>query len=95
MTLEQRLEQELITHSEYDVLKQAEADKAIADEAQAWLEKVKRAPIQSKKEMVKAQSLNMQIEASIMDDSFEARAKQKKAYNLKKSLRGAGGISFN
>jgi len=94
MTLEERLKQGAITQSEYDLLKQAEADKAVADEAQAWLDKVKAAPIQVKKDMVKSMALNMQIESSLMDDGFEAKAKSKKAWNLKKSLRGAGGISF-
>mgnify|MGYP003143586247 CR=1 FL=1 len=94
MTLEERLKQGAITQSEYDLLKQAEADKAVADEAQAWMDKVKAAPIQVKKQMVKEQSLNMQIESSLMDDGFEAKAKSKKAWNLRKSLRGAGGISF-
>ena len=94
MALEERLEQGLINQEEYDVLKQAEADKAVADEAQAWLDKVKAAPLQVKKQMVKEQSANMQIESSLMDDGYEAKAKSKKAWNLRKALRGAGGISF-
>ena len=94
MTLEQRLAKGLITQEEYDTLSQAAADKAVADETQAWFDKVKAAPIQVKKQMVKEQSLNMQIESALMDDGFEAKAKSKKAWNLRKSLRGAGGISF-
>ena len=94
MTLEERLSQGLITQEEYNTLSQAAAEKAVTDEAQAWFAKVKAAPIQVKKQMVKEQSLNMQIESSLMDDGFEAKAKSKKAWNLRKSLRGAGGISF-
>jgi len=94
MTLKDRLSAGQITNEEFDVLSQHEADKAVADEAQEWLTKLKKAPLQTKRQMVKEQSLNMQIEASLMDDGFEAKAKSKKAWNLRKSLRGAGGISF-
>jgi len=94
MTLGERLKKGMINQEEHDVLKQAEADKVEADEAQAWLDKVKAAPLQVKKQMVKEQSANMHIESSLMDDKFEAKAKEKKAWNLRKSLRGAGGISF-
>ena len=94
MTLEERLAQGLITQEEYNVLTQAAADKAVADEAQEWLDKVKAAPAQVKKQMVKDQALNMQIESAIMEDRFESKAKQKRAWNLRKSLRGAGGVTF-
>ena len=94
MTLKERLDANQITNEEFDVLSQHEADKAATDEAQAWLEKVKAAPLQVKKQMVKEQSANMQIEASLMDDGYEAKAKNKKAWGLRKALRGAGGISF-
>tara|TARA_R100000278_G_C5351740_1_gene122087 strand:- start:129 stop:413 length:285 start_codon:yes stop_codon:yes gene_type:complete len=94
MTLKDRLNAGQITNEEFDVLSQHEADKAATDEAQEWLNKLKKAPLQVKRQMVKEQSLNMQIEASLMEDGFEAKAKSKKAWNLRKSLRGAGGISF-
>ena len=94
MTLAERLKKGVISQEEHDVLAQAAADKAVANEAQEWLEKVKAAPAQVKKQLVKDQALNMQIEASIMEDRFEAKAKQKRAWDLRKSLRGAGGVTF-
>ena len=95
MTLEERLEKGELSQAEYDVLKQAEADKAVEDKAQAWMAKVEAAPMQVKKQMVKEQALNMQIQASLKEDQFEAKSMSKKAWNLRKSLRGSGGISFD
>ena len=94
MTLAERLKKGVINQEEHDVLKQAEADKVEADKAQEWKTRFDAAPLQRKRQMIKEQAVNMSVEAALMDDRFEAKAKQKKAWNLRKALRGAGGISF-
>ena len=71
----------------------SEAAIAEANEAQDWLKKVKAAPLHVKVRMVKEQSVNLSIEGA-GTEGFEGKQLQKKAYNLSRSIRGAGGFSF-
>ena len=94
MTPEELLKKGYINQKQYDDMKQTEANEAQAQEAEQWLKRVKAAPLATKKQMVKEQAVNLSIEAAIMEDTYEARAKNNKAMALRYSLRGSGGVSF-
>ena len=68
---------------------------AEANKAEEFMVKIEAAPIHTVKRMVKQKAAVMQVRASLMDDSFESKAKRKKAYNLSRSIRGIGGVSFD
>ena len=76
-------------------IRRREAAIAEANKAEEFLAKLEAAPIHTVKRMVKQKAAVMQVRASLMDDSFEAKAKRKKAYNLSRSIRGIGGVSFD
>ena len=86
---------------------QTEADEMLIDinrrdavlaeqnKAEEFMQKIEAAPLHTIKRLVKTKAATMQVRASLMDDSFEAKAKRKKAYNLTRSIRGIGGVSFD
>ena len=76
-------------------IKRRDAEEADANEAEEFIKKIEAAPLHTVKRMVKHKSAVMQVRASLMDDSYESKAKRKKAYNLSKSIRGIGGVSFD
>ena len=72
-----------------------EAENKEADAAADFLKKIEGAPLHTVKRLVKQQAATMQVHAALMDDGFEAKSKRKKAYNLSRSIRGIGGVSFD
>tara|TARA_R100001244_G_scaffold59182_1_gene49856 strand:+ start:183 stop:491 length:309 start_codon:yes stop_codon:yes gene_type:complete len=89
------------------VLTKAEADQMIVDirhreseeeeanRADEFIKRIENAPLHTIKRLVRAKAATMQVTAALMDDSFEAKSKRKKAYNLTRSIRGIGGVSFD
>ena len=88
-----------ITHSEADAMlfdiARRESEEAEANAAEDFLNKIEQAPLHTVKRLVKQKAATMQVTAALMDDGFEAKAKRKKAYNLTRSIRGLGGVSFD
>tara|TARA_R100001082_G_scaffold108543_1_gene83913 strand:- start:992 stop:1300 length:309 start_codon:yes stop_codon:yes gene_type:complete len=76
-------------------LERNEAELAEADAAATFIKQIEAAPLHTVKRLVKQKAATMQVTAALMDDSFEAKAKRKKAYNLTRSIRGIGGVSFD
>ena len=76
-------------------IRRREAEEAEANAAEEFLKKIEAAPLHTVKRMVKQKAATMQVTAALMDDAFEAKAKRKKAYNLTRSIRGIGGVSFD
>jgi|TARA_Y100000296_G_C5052244_1_gene195448 prefoldin subunit 5 len=76
-------------------IRRRDAVEAEANKAEEFLKKIDAAPLHTVKRMVKQKAATMQVTAALMDDAFEAKAKRKKAYNLSRSIRGVGGVSFD
>ena len=72
-----------------------EAEEAEANAAEDFIKKIEQSPLHTVKRLVKQKAATMQVTAALMDDGFEAKAKRKKAYNLTRSIRGIGGVSFD
>jgi len=76
-------------------IERREAEEAEANAAEEFIKKIEAAPLHTVKRLVKQKSAVMLVTSSLMDDSYEANSKRKKAFNLTRSIRGIGGVSFD
>ena len=87
-----------ITQREYDDIVDQynlqQAEKSREEEAQLWMEELKKSNLTQKRKMVVEKAFDLNVESALTDDNFERRQKRSKSSRLNFSLRGSGGFSF-
>ena len=87
-----------ITQREYDDIVDQynlqQAEKSREEEAQLWMEELKKGNLTQKRKMVVEKAFDLNVESALTDDNFERRQKRGKSSRLNFSLRGSGGFSF-
>ena len=87
-----------ITQREYDDIVDQynlqQAEKSREEEAQLWMEELKKSNLTQKRKMVVEKAFDLNVESALTDDNFERRQKRGKSSRLNFSLRGSGGFSF-
>ena len=87
-----------ITQREYDDIVDQynlqQAEKSREEEAQLWMEELKKSNLTQKRKMVVEKAFDLNVESALTDDNFERRQKRTKSSRLNFTLRGSGGFSF-
>ena len=71
-----------------------QAEKSREEEAQLWMEELKKSNLTQKRKMVVEKAFDLNVESALTDDNFERRQKRTKSSRLNFTLRGSGGFSF-